>query len=52
MKKINNGRYEGPNGDEAVRTYNGMALNYKFIPAKINAYFALNIFFSIFFSAI
>ena len=41
MEKINNGRYEGPNGDEAVKTYNGMALNYKFIPAKINAYFAL-----------
>lgn len=41
MEKINNGRYEGPSGDEAVKTYNGMALNYKFIPAKINAYFAL-----------
>ena len=41
MDKINNGRYEGPKGDEAVKTYNGMALNYKFIPAKINAYFAL-----------
>jgi hypothetical protein len=41
MEKINNGRYEGPKGDEDVKTYNGMALNYKFIPAKINAYFAL-----------
>jgi hypothetical protein len=41
MEKINNGRYEGPKNDEAVKTYNGMELNYKFIPAKINAYFAL-----------
>ena len=41
MKKINNGRYEGPASGEEVKTYNGMALNYKFIPAKINAYFAL-----------
>lgn len=47
LKKINNGRYEGPktdkNGDpmEPVEQYNGKALNYKFIPAKINAYFAL-----------
>ena len=41
MEKINNGRYEGPKDDEAVQTYNGMELNYKFIPAKINAYFAL-----------
>ena len=41
MEKINNGRYEGPNNNEAVKTYNGMELNYKFIPAKINAYFAL-----------
>ena len=41
MDKINNGRYEGPSGDEAVKAYNGMELNYKFIPAKINAYFAL-----------
>ena len=41
MEKINNGRYEGPSGGEVVKTYNGMALNYKFIPAKINAYFAL-----------
>lgn len=41
MEKINNGRYEGPKNDEEIKTYNGMALNYKFIPAKINAYFAL-----------
>jgi hypothetical protein len=41
MEKINNGRYDGPKGDESVKTYNGMELNYKFIPAKINAYFAL-----------
>ena len=41
MKRINNGRYEGPKSDEPAKTYNGMALNYKFIPAKINAYFAL-----------
>ena len=41
MDKINNGRYEGPSGNEPVKTYNGMELNYKFIPAKINAYFAL-----------
>ena len=41
MKKINNGRYEGPQNNEVAKTYNGMELNYKFIPAKINAYFAL-----------
>ena len=47
MKKINNGRYIGPkvdnNGDllEPVKQYNNKDLNYKFIPAKINAYFAL-----------
>lgn len=41
MTKINNGRYEGPKDGEAVKTYNGKELNYKFIPAKINAYFAL-----------
>lgn len=41
MQKINNGRYEGPKDGEPVKTYNGMELNYKFIPAKINAYFAL-----------
>ncbi len=41
IEKINNGRYEGPKGDELVKSYNGMDLNYKFIPAKLNAYFAL-----------
>ena len=41
MKKINNGRYEGPKGSEEVKTYNGKELCYKFIPAKLNAYFAL-----------
>ena len=41
INKINNGRYEGPQDGEAVKTYNGKELNYKFIPAKINAYFAL-----------
>lgn len=41
MKRINNGRYEGPQGNEPVKEYNGMELGYKFIPAKLNAYFAL-----------
>ena len=47
MERINNGRYMGPKTDdngvplEPVKTYNGKELNYKFIPAKINAYFAL-----------
>ena len=41
IDKINNGRYEDPKDDEAVKTYNGKELNYKFIPAKLNAYFAL-----------
>ena len=41
MAKINNGRYEGPKSDEEVQIYNGKELNYKFIPAKLNAYFAL-----------
>lgn len=47
MNKINNGRYIGPKIDESgnileqVKQYNGKELNYKFIPAKINAYFAL-----------
>lgn len=41
MEKINNGRYEGPNANEEVKTYNGKELSYKFIPAKLNAYFAL-----------
>lgn len=45
-KKINNGRYipktdEKGNIIEEIKQYNGMDLNYKFIPAKINAYFAL-----------
>lgn len=46
MIKINNGRYV-PNIDqdgnpiEPIKEYNGKQLNYKFIPAKINAYFAL-----------
>lgn len=47
MRRINNGRYLGPKVDdnnnllEPVKTYNGMELNYKFIPAKLSAYFAL-----------
>jgi hypothetical protein len=41
IDKINNGRYQGPEDGEDIKTYNGMALNYKFIPAKLNAYFAL-----------
>lgn len=41
MKKINNGRYECQNENEPVRKYNNIELNYKFVPAKINAYFAL-----------
>lgn len=41
MIKINNGRYEGPKKGETVKSYNGRELGYKFIPAKINAYFAL-----------
>nr|DAH50624.1 MAG TPA: RNA-dependent RNA polymerase [Caudoviricetes sp.] len=47
MNKINNGRYQGPKTDkdgnllETVKQYNGKDLNYKFIPAKVNAYFAL-----------
>ena len=41
IKKINNGRYEGPKAGEEVQVYNGRELNYKFIPAKLNAYFAL-----------
>lgn len=41
MHRINNGRYEGPRDNEEVKQYNGIDLNYKFIPAKINAYFAL-----------
>lgn len=41
IKRIDNGRYQGPNGDEDIKTYNGRELKYKFIPAKLNAYFAL-----------
>lgn len=41
IERINNGRYEGPKDGENVKTYNGKELSYKFIPAKINAYFAL-----------
>ena len=41
IEKINNGRYEGPQDGQEVKTYNGRELNYKFIPAKLNAYFAL-----------
>lgn len=41
MRRINNGRYEGPQNGEEVKKYNEKELNYKFIPAKINAYFAL-----------
>lgn len=37
VQKINNGRHEGPEDKE----YNGIKLNYNFIPAKLNAYFAL-----------
>ena len=46
MVKINNGRYipeidQDGNPIEPIKEYNGKKLNYKFIPAKINAYFAL-----------
>lgn len=41
MDKINNGRYEGPEDGGQVKSYNGIELGYKFIPAKLNAYFAL-----------
>lgn len=41
MRRINNGRYLGPSDGEEVKTYNGMNLSYKFIPAKLSAYFAL-----------
>lgn len=46
MEKINNGRYtpnvdEDGNPFEPIKTYNGKELSYKFIPAKLNAYFAL-----------
>lgn len=41
MRRINNGRYQGPKDGESAALHNGMPLNYKFIPAKLNAYFAL-----------
>lgn len=41
MHRINNGRYTGPKDGEFVKTHNGIELNYKFIPAKLSAYFAL-----------
>ena len=41
MRRINNGRYAGPKDGEAVKTHNGIELGYKFIPAKLSAYFAL-----------
>lgn len=46
MIKINNGRYipemdKDGNPIEPTKEYNGKKLNYKFVPAKINAYFAL-----------
>lgn len=41
MRRINNGRYQGPKDGEAVKTHNGIELGYKFIPAKLSAYFAL-----------
>lgn len=41
MRRINNGRYQGPKDGELVKTHNGIELGYKFIPAKLSAYFAL-----------
>ena len=42
MRRINNGRYEGPkNGTTKTISGTDRELNYKFIPAKLNAYFAL-----------
>lgn len=46
IEKINNGRYmpkvdKDRNLLEPIKTYNGKELSYKFIPAKLNAYFAL-----------
>ena len=46
MEKINNGRYmpkvdKDRNPLEPIKIYNGKELSYKFIPAKLNAYFAL-----------
>lgn len=41
MRRINNGRYTGPKDKEPVKKHNEVELNYKFIPAKLSAYFAL-----------
>lgn len=41
MRRINNGRYLGPKDEEPVKKHNEVELNYKFIPAKLSAYFAL-----------
>lgn len=41
MHRINNGRYIGPKDKEPVKKHNEVELNYKFIPAKLSAYFAL-----------
>ena len=41
MRRINNGRYTGPNEGDSIKTHNGIELGYKFIPAKLSAYFAL-----------
>lgn len=41
MRRINNGRYTGPKDGESVKIHNGIELGYKFIPAKLSAYFAL-----------
>lgn len=41
MRRINNGRYQGPKDGESVKIHNGIELGYKFIPAKLSAYFAL-----------
>ena len=41
MRRINNGRYTGPKDGETVKIHNGIELGYKFIPAKLSAYFAL-----------
>lgn len=41
MHRINNGRYIGPKDKEPLKKHNEVELNYKFIPAKLSAYFAL-----------
>lgn len=41
MHRINNGRYIGPKDKEPVKKHNEVELKYKFIPAKLSAYFAL-----------